>query len=151
MRPDTILTFHEDNTACIAVFRSGHNPTMRALERTHRLSIAYLHARYTRGDVKLEYTPSALMAGDIYTKAFSDKDKWVHVCEMAGGFHPTDLDKILANRAEAASAMFKVTRSTGSQVVDDVAAATSLLPGGGWVSDLPAMLGFKKAWLSTWV
>ena len=34
------LLFHDDNQGMIGVVRSGRNPTMRHLERTHGISIA---------------------------------------------------------------------------------------------------------------
>ena len=43
MGPDKFLIFHEDNRAMIQVCRSGKNPTMRYLLRTHRVSVDWLH------------------------------------------------------------------------------------------------------------
>ena len=65
------ILVHEDNTAMIAICQSGRNPTMRVLERAHPLSAAYSHEQFTRGDVELRCTKSALMAADIYTKSFT--------------------------------------------------------------------------------
>ena len=38
------LLFHEDNQATIRVVSTGKNPTVRYLARTHRVSVAWLHA-----------------------------------------------------------------------------------------------------------
>ena len=40
------LLFHDDNQAMISVVRSGRNPTMRYLKRTHGVSVAWLHERF---------------------------------------------------------------------------------------------------------
>lgn len=49
---------------------------MRHLGRVHRVSIAWLHERIgnplTKDLVELEDTSADFMAGDIYTKAFTD-------------------------------------------------------------------------------
>jgi hypothetical protein len=70
------LYVHEDNQAMIQVIKSGKNPTMRYLGRTHRVSIQWLHERFAEKDLVLIYEVSAKMAADIYTKAFSDPLKW---------------------------------------------------------------------------
>ena len=41
-RPVHAVLF-EDNSACVQVCRTGHNPTMRVLQRTHKVSVAWLH------------------------------------------------------------------------------------------------------------
>ena len=38
-----ILQFQEDNSTMITVMKTGKNPTMRHLNRTHRVSIHWLH------------------------------------------------------------------------------------------------------------
>eukprot|EP00969_Alexandrium_andersonii_P255119 11277818-Alexandrium_andersonii.AAC.1 len=55
---------HEDNRAMLAVMRSGRNPTMRYLHRTHRVSVQWLHEH-------------------IYTKTFDAVNKLslIHISE----------------------------------------------------------------------
>ena len=81
-------TFHEDNQAMIRVIETGRNPTMRYLHRTHRISIATLHeiltGQVTDTAVNCEYTTSAEMAADIFTKGFTDKTKWNHATRSVG-------------------------------------------------------------------
>eukprot|EP00969_Alexandrium_andersonii_P003568 154292-Alexandrium_andersonii.AAC.1 len=36
----------EDNQACFQIAKSGANPTMRHLERTHRCDVQWIHERY---------------------------------------------------------------------------------------------------------
>ena len=40
---DPKIIFHDDNQGMIAIIRSGQNPTMRHLERTHGISIQWMH------------------------------------------------------------------------------------------------------------
>ena len=68
--PNYPAVFHEDNQAMIRIIRSGRNPTVRYLHRTHRLSIAALHAVITgqvgvNEEIDVESTTPANMAADI--------------------------------------------------------------------------------------
>eukprot|EP00969_Alexandrium_andersonii_P367558 15470966-Alexandrium_andersonii.AAC.1 len=36
----------EDNPACFQIAKSGANPAMRHLERTHRCDVRWMHERY---------------------------------------------------------------------------------------------------------
>ena len=64
------LLFHDDNQGMIGVVRSGRNPTMRHLERTHGISITSLHEHFSKDHFVLMYEITAKMAADIHTKGF---------------------------------------------------------------------------------
>ena len=68
----------------IRVCRSGRNPTMRHLLRTHAVAVASLHETFSRSDISLLYVQSDRQAADIYTKAFDNGDKWRAVCTLIG-------------------------------------------------------------------
>ena len=73
----------------IRVVKSGRNPTMRYLHRTHRISIAVMNEILTgRANldkkVEIDHTSSSDMAADIFTKGFTDKVKWVHAVRAIG-------------------------------------------------------------------
>ena len=78
--------FHEDNTAMIGVCKSGKNPSMKYISRTHGISVQALHERLcnplTKDNINLIHTPSDEMAADIYTKHFTDPEKWSAVCKL---------------------------------------------------------------------
>ena len=76
------FVFYDDNKAMIGVVRSGRNPTMRHLERSHGVSISWMHEMFTRDYMYLAYEVTDRMAADIYTKAFNDGRKWKHVCRL---------------------------------------------------------------------
>ena len=42
-----MLDVREDNTTMISVCKTGKPPTLRALRRTHGVSVAWLHERFT--------------------------------------------------------------------------------------------------------
>ena len=75
----------------IRVVEIGRNPTMRYLARTRGISVAWLHEVFQRDDVPLEYEKSDRMAADIFTKAFTDADKWKSACGLIGVCDPAEL------------------------------------------------------------
>ena len=93
--------FHEDNQAMIRVIETGRNPTMRYMHRTHRISIATLHAINTGqvADTKIDCdcTTSAEMAADIFTKGFTDKVKWGHATRSVGIIDVADVPRSQSN------------------------------------------------------
>ena len=76
------LRCHEDNQPMIRVLETGRNPTMRYLHRTHRVSVARLHEALERKDFILVYELTSRMCADIYTKSFSEEQKWTKACEL---------------------------------------------------------------------
>ena len=76
------LVVHEDNQSMLRVIETGRNPTMRYLGRTHRVSVRRLHEAFKRDNIRCVYAQTDRMAGDIYTKAFADSDKWIHAQEL---------------------------------------------------------------------
>ena len=92
---DKVL-FHEDNQAMIRVCETGRYPTMRYLQRTRRISVAWLHEVFTGEKVDLQYELSANMRADLYTKAFTDPSKWKAACWLTGVVDPKELADIAA-------------------------------------------------------
>ena len=76
------LLFHDDNQGMIGVVRSGRNPTMRHLEKTHGISITSLHQHFVRDDFVLMYQVSSKMAADIHTKGFKNPLAWKRACML---------------------------------------------------------------------
>ena len=92
----------------IRVVDTGRNPTMRYIGRVHRIAVSWLHERLAAKDIKdpvdLEYTKSEDMAADIYTKAFSDPDKWDHALQLIAVFLPKRQQEIAIARIKRLSA-----------------------------------------------
>ena len=91
-------TFHEDNTAMIRVVETGRNPTMKHLNRVHGVGIAFLHEILTLPEtndpVTFKYEESANMSADIYTKAFTDTEKWTNVRKLINIYDNTALQRM---------------------------------------------------------
>ena len=85
------LLFHDDNQGMIGVVRSGRNPTMRHLERTHGISIASMHEHFQKDHFVLIYEITAKMAADIHTKGFKNPMAWKKACMLINLLEPQDL------------------------------------------------------------
>ena len=72
----------------ISVVRSGKNPTMRHLERSHGVAVTWMHDMFERDYMHLAYEVTDRVAADICTKAFSDFRKWKHACMQIGLLEP---------------------------------------------------------------
>ena len=92
LRGSGVIQVHEDSQAMIAVVRSGKNPTMRHIKRTHGVSIAWLHELFQGANLSLCYEISTRMAADMYTKGFTDPMKWQMVCETISVIYPKCLN-----------------------------------------------------------
>ena len=74
------LHFFEDNETCSLAVRTGKAPSMKHLNRTHKVDIAWLHERHEDKAFILHDCASANMRAAIFTKPFVDKVKWSHAC-----------------------------------------------------------------------
>ena len=77
-----VATVHEDNQAMVQICNTGKNPTMRHLNRTHKIDVKWLHERFQDSYLELKWTSTDEMRGDIFTKGFSEPDKFRHACDL---------------------------------------------------------------------
>ena len=66
----------------------GYSQTMRHLERTHGVCLRSLAERFNDGTFELVYERSALQAGDIYTKGFTNGSDWARVLKLVNHLDP---------------------------------------------------------------
>ncbi len=81
---DVRLTLQGDNTATIAIIKSGKSPTLRHISRTHRVNLRWLHDVLCSGAYGIEYVKTDLQAADIFTKPFTNHAKWLAVLALIG-------------------------------------------------------------------
>ena len=74
----------------IQVCRTGRNPTMRHMERTHKMCIAWMHSQFTDGEFDLMYEETTKQAADIFTKPFVETVKWSHACGLINHVDPAE-------------------------------------------------------------
>ena len=60
------LYVHEDNQPLIRVLKTGKNPTMRYLGRTHRVSVAWLHECFQRKDLPAAFEEPPKPCADMH-------------------------------------------------------------------------------------
>merc|ERR1712115_559068 len=70
------MWFLEDNQAMLQCCKTGRNPTMRHLLRSHRVSVAWIHEQYKSSNFKFAHESGEAMPPDVFTKMFADKEKW---------------------------------------------------------------------------
>ena len=91
------VVFHEDNESMIKVCRTGKNPTMRHLLRSHGVAVAWLKEQFDCGNYDLQYVPTDYQAADIYTKNFDNTDKWNNVRRLIGIYAQKYASEILVS------------------------------------------------------
>ena len=92
------VEFMEDNESTIQVIKTGKNPTMRHIGRTHDVSVKWLHDQFLskKHRLRLVNCDTEEQSADVFTKAFEDRVKWQHACRLIGfgGFRPMSTDRI---------------------------------------------------------
>ena len=81
---DIELFFEEDNNIAITTMNNGFSPTMRHLGRTHRVSLRWLYEVCQSPHVKLRRCDTKDQAADIFTKPFTQADKWQNAINLVG-------------------------------------------------------------------
>eukprot|EP00972_Heterocapsa_arctica_P108033 15911046-Heterocapsa_arctica.AAC.1 len=67
------------------VLKSGKNPTMRHLNRTHRVNLAWLSQVFMKCDqVHIAYCNANEQAADLLTKGFTNPQPWERVRSLIG-------------------------------------------------------------------
>ena len=85
------MWFLEDNQAMLQCIRTGRNPTMRHLARTHRVSVAWIHEQYAAKRFTFAHESGEKMPPDIFTKAFQDRTKWKRARHLINIVLPEEL------------------------------------------------------------
>ena len=107
-----VLRLKEDNDPMIRVLTTGRNPTMRYLNRTHRLCVGWLHEVACSPRIAVHYEPSQSMRADIYTKGFQHAHKWATVRELVNVLAPPQLTStIFPNMSRAVAHQGSVSSS----------------------------------------
>jgi len=121
------LIFHGDNEAMIQVCRSGRNPTMRHLGRTHGISITWLHDETTKPTCTLRYIETSRMAADIFTKFFPHrkKDTWDQVRKLINVLSPDERKQMVGSPGEG---WLDIQEKAASREHGEVRAVSPLAP-----------------------
>ena len=86
-RPLQVM-FMEDNEATIRIISTGKSQAMRHVGRTHRVDLAFLHEAKENKHIIVNPCPTDYMCADIFTKTFSNKQKWDQVTRLIAHVDP---------------------------------------------------------------
>ena len=70
------VTLMEDNESTFQIIKTGKNPTMRHISRTHGVNVQWLHDAYTKRLFNMKITKTDEQVADIFTKHFPEKTNW---------------------------------------------------------------------------
>ena len=72
-----IATLLEDNQVTMQILKSGKNPALRHIARTHRINFAWLSDVFRTCDqMDIKYCSTHKQPADIMTKGFTNSDSW---------------------------------------------------------------------------
>ena len=142
------ILFHDDNQGMIGVARTGKNPTMRHLERTHGISIVSLHEHFQQDHFVLLYEISHKMCADIHTKAFRTPLAWRRARMLINLLDPEDLSsKELADMVSPSVDHKKIDHQIFQTKTDDIPnfpyTQTPVLPRAAFVKGMTGKEGVQ--------
>ncbi len=68
------LEVYQDSQATARIMTIGRAPTLRRIKRTQSVSVAWIHERVSSPDLNLSDCIGDVMAADIFTKHFINRD-----------------------------------------------------------------------------
>ena len=71
---------------------------MRHLQRTHRVQVGWIHERYKSGQFIFAHESGERMPPDIFTKMFSDKEKWTTARQLINVVLPKEFKKLMEDK-----------------------------------------------------
>jgi hypothetical protein len=78
-------TLLEDNQATLQILRSGKNPALRHISRTHRVNMAWISDVFRKCDqMGIKYCSTSEQAADIMTKGFTNPITWNRAISLIG-------------------------------------------------------------------
>ena len=108
---------------------------MRGLGNTHGVSSNRLKEAFDEDWNTLVKEDTTTMAGDIFTKAFEQKDKWTHACRMINLFDMNDSEtapRIAGGEPKTKSAKKNnVNANAGLNIFTSKSGPTPAAPAGG--------------------
>jgi hypothetical protein len=84
-------TLLEDNQATMQILKSGKNPALRHISRTHRVNMAWISEVFRKcAQMGIKYCNTAEQAADIMTKGFTNPEIWNRAVSLIGLRPDTD-------------------------------------------------------------
>jgi hypothetical protein len=81
MRVELPVILHEDNSTCTRILEVGISAALAHVDRTHRVSLAWLHDVLTKLKIPVEQTNTNVMVADAFTKSFAPAG-WKRILDL---------------------------------------------------------------------
>jgi len=81
----------EDNMTAISVIKTGRNPNMSHMSRTHGINVSFLHEVIASGQVIIRHCKTVDMCADVFTKHFTNQLTWKHVVSNIAHVVPEEM------------------------------------------------------------
>ena len=121
----------EDNQATRTLLLLGQAGVLRHTDRTQRVSFSWLKQQYDHGHFKLLNVGTPEQTADVFTKPFTEKNKWVHALRLIGHTSSAHTGCKPLPKVEVAEKVSVTAGPDGTKVVEEFAkkARTFYLPG----------------------
>jgi len=80
--------------------KTGRNPNMSHMSRTHRINIGFMHEVVSRGQISLCHCRTSDMCADVFTKHFTNKVTWQNCVDNIAHVNPKRMWKSKSSRGE---------------------------------------------------
>ena len=110
---ESTLQVAEDNDAARIMVSTGKNQKIRHLSRTHRVNLAWLFELARSDTLNIKYRDTKRQAGDIFTKGFTNPQKWWHATFNISHVFPSEFwtEYSTPSESPAASAAIAAVRA----------------------------------------
>ena len=78
--PPVQIDLFQDSQATAKSMSRGRAPTLRHIKGTHSVSVAWINERVLSADLNLYDCVSNVMAADIFTIQYINRETWVSAC-----------------------------------------------------------------------
>ena len=85
-----------------------------------------MHERFNQGDIFLKYELSDRMAADIYTKSFTDAEKWLSACWLINVVDPSLIHNCIQSVTYDEPNMDDIKQARDNQADDETFAACAM-------------------------
>ena len=123
-QPQSFQVRHmEDNQATITLLLLGQAGVLRHTDRTQRVGFSWLKQQYDHGhfNFKLLNVGTSEQTADVFTKPFTEKNKWVHALKLIGHTSSAHAGCKPVSKVEVAEKGSVTAGPDGTKVVEEFA------------------------------
>ena len=111
----------EDNQATITLLLLGQAGVLRHTDRTQRVSFSWLKQQYDHGHFRLLNVGTSEQTADVFTKLFTEKNKWVHALKLIGHTSSAHAGCKPVSKVEVAEKVSVTAGPDGTKIVEEFA------------------------------